>query len=435
GRHRDRLGPRDRTYLEARLSAAPRSSRETIETYEQLTRDLPDRVEAWYVLGDARLHSPLDPGPDWDEQTRAAFQRALDLDPNYFPATQHLTFLLLGKRRPGELQATMLRLRELSPSSVHPFHRGLEEGTGILTLDVDAIRSYLPISLALAAGVHLETSDEAPQDFLPFVETAVAERKRRAVDGRELRAALIAEYHVELSLGRSERAQAARERLIREFDEARLGQAAIDEALWSVGSLEDGEASVVAIDERLQSQSPESFVANNVAELANAEIWRFARDPDYRGRGAEARILQAMPGFQHPERLQVEAYARMLEAWSRTRAGLPAAGESVARVEEILLQQFMNRRLLFAMARIHEERGEYDQALRMLDRRVRFSGFVSPYEVTFWREEGRLAAQAGDTGRAVRAYERYLKARQDADSRVMPEVDSVRAELARLEAG
>ena len=49
------------------------------------------------------------------------------------------------------------------------------------------------------------------------------------------------------------------------------------------------------------------------------------------------------------------------------------------------------------------------------------------------RQEGRLAALAGDTAGAVAAYRRYLLLHQDAEPVLIPRRDSVRAELARLE--
>jgi len=49
------------------------------------------------------------------------------------------------------------------------------------------------------------------------------------------------------------------------------------------------------------------------------------------------------------------------------------------------------------------------------------------------REEGRLAALAGDREGAIRAYRRYLAIRVDPVERIKPEVESVRKELARLE--
>ena len=48
------------------------------------------------------------------------------------------------------------------------------------------------------------------------------------------------------------------------------------------------------------------------------------------------------------------------------------------------------------------------------------------------REMGRLAALAGDREAAVRAYRHYLAIRTDPDPALIPQRDSVRAELAAL---
>jgi hypothetical protein len=52
--------------------------------------------------------------------------------------------------------------------------------------------------------------------------------------------------------------------------------------------------------------------------------------------------------------------------------------------------------------------------------------------VAYHREEGRIAAEAGDTAAAIRAYERYLRIRDNVEPRLRPEVQRVRAELAAL---
>jgi hypothetical protein len=49
------------------------------------------------------------------------------------------------------------------------------------------------------------------------------------------------------------------------------------------------------------------------------------------------------------------------------------------------------------------------------------------------REEGRIAALAGDREGAIRAYRKYLAIRVEPDPSLKPEVEQVRRELARLE--
>jgi hypothetical protein len=48
------------------------------------------------------------------------------------------------------------------------------------------------------------------------------------------------------------------------------------------------------------------------------------------------------------------------------------------------------------------------------------------------RQEGRLAELAGDRRGAIEAYRRYLALRTNPDPSIKPQVEQVRAELARL---
>jgi hypothetical protein len=62
-------------------------------------------------------------------------------------------------------------------------------------------------------------------------------------------------------------------------------------------------------------------------------------------------------------------------------------------------------------------------------------GYAGSFYSTQLREEGRLAALAGDREAAMRAYRQYLALRSDPDPALKPQADQVRAELKRLEAG
>jgi tetratricopeptide (TPR) repeat protein len=84
-----------------------------------------------------------------------------------------------------------------------------------------------------------------------------------------------------------------------------------------------------------------------------------------------------------------------------------------------------------ALARAWEAFGDVPRALAAI--RLRFFHGTGVVEATRCREEGRLAALAGDTTGAIAAYRRFLALRQDAEPVLVPQRDSVRAELARLE--
>jgi hypothetical protein len=85
------------------------------------------------------------------------------------------------------------------------------------------------------------------------------------------------------------------------------------------------------------------------------------------------------------------------------------------------------------VARLAERQGDLRLALRSLRQRDGSCLGDEPwYFSTFLREEGRVAALAGDTIGAIRAYEWYLTLRPNPEPEVAPEDERVGAELARL---
>jgi hypothetical protein len=103
------------------------------------------------------------------------------------------------------------------------------------------------------------------------------------------------------------------------------------------------------------------------------------------------------------------------------------AADSAARVTAIGDTGFE----AMTVARLWEESGDLPRALRMM--RVRAWGFSNDVgEAVRSREEGRLAVMTGDTAGAIRAWQRYLLLRRDAEPSLIPQRDSVRAQLDRL---
>ena len=109
--------------------------------------------------------------------------------------------------------------------------------------------------------------------------------------------------------------------------------------------------------------------------------------------------------------------------------------DALYRLDSLLLATTNARDMMvtignLAAARLYEEEGDLNRALRVVRRR----GFWNPFLSTQLREEGRLAARAGDRAAAVRAYEHYLLLRDRPEPQLEPERDGVRAELRELEA-
>jgi serine/threonine-protein kinase len=128
-------------------------------------------------------------------------------------------------------------------------------------------------------------------------------------------------------------------------------------------------------------------------------------------------------------------WALTVRAQIAARERTPEAAERLRRLDSALVDRpdeqgdaWLYGRLV--AARLHELRGEYAAALA--DIRGDAEGVTAPVAVSFHRDAGRIAALAGDTSTAIRAYERYLRIRDDAGPRLQPEVRQVRAELAAL---
>jgi len=90
---RNRLGPRDRTLLEANLG--PRGNRDNradlLEARERAVSVMPDQADAWFLLGDAYFHEGFRVGgPDARERAVQAFERTVALDSTWVAPVQHL---------------------------------------------------------------------------------------------------------------------------------------------------------------------------------------------------------------------------------------------------------------------------------------------------------------------------------------------------------
>jgi hypothetical protein len=125
--------------------------------------------------------------------------------------------------------------------------------------------------------------------------------------------------------------------------------------------------------------------------------------------------------------------ADLLDALLAGTVRRPDAAATLARLDSTAmlgcctLPQFIN----LVSARLHEQAGDLPGALAAI-RRARWL-FPPQYLSTYLREEGRLAALAADTSGAIAAYRHYLMLRSSPEPSLQPAIDSVRAELARLE--
>jgi hypothetical protein len=126
----------------------------------------------------------------------------------------------------------------------------------------------------------------------------------------------------------------------------------------------------------------------------------------------------------------------LVRAMLAVQRGQADAMALVERVDSILLSYSRRRDYrigfnvsYFTVAALFEELGEPERALEWVRRTGGGQGW---YLSTKLREEGRLAALTGDRERAISAYGHYLALHSDPGPEVLPEVEAVREELARL---
>ena len=126
--------------------------------------------------------------------------------------------------------------------------------------------------------------------------------------------------------------------------------------------------------------------------------------------------------------------AAVLEAWAAVSKRSPDAATLLERADSTV-RGWREREETFSviLGRAWAELGRFDKALVAIRRRHLALGFPVFFGLAeALRLEGRIAAAAGDRPGAILAYERYLLLRRDPEPVMIPQRDSVVAELAAL---
>jgi tetratricopeptide (TPR) repeat protein len=182
--------------------------------------------------------------------------------------------------------------------------------------------------------------------------------------------------------------------------------------------------------DRLRAVSDISIAAGYHATQGDTKALSHALD--------DMRAISSAPDTTGVARIR-ERYQLVLEAQLATLTHRPDLRALLTRLDSVLTSdpegQLVTIGNLVA-ARAWEAAGDLPRAVAALRRTNSLSGLSSPitYHSTILREQGRLAALAGDRDLAIRSYRQYLALRRDADPALRPQVDAVRAELQRLEA-
>jgi TolB-like protein len=434
-RLRDRLTAGDQAYLTAILGPRyPEASdtRERRAAVERLTQVSPGNADGWILHGIFICDGDRG-APDMATRCRAAYQRALALDSlntivvGSAKEWDELLDDTAGLRRDLRL---FVRLDSVSPASIY-LQWSVATTLGDTTM---AHRLALSDSMVSTSAEGLGPIYQIAAYFLRegrgFADVDAALRRSIAIGATESlrRSVENAQYGLAIMRGRDTGQPAPQWWSFAWSNYVRVVNAVFAGA--------DPASAAVAADslERLVG-SPvtggcclERFAAAEWALRASrlATVRRALSDMERYPRSPEGRARS--PG-------EFRVWPLIVAAQLASAEGSPAAAELLSRLDSARVDRDDDSGLTWLYgnliaARLHEERGEYPAALAAI--RGRDGYWFDPAVVTYHREEGRIAAAARDTAGAIRAYQRYLRIRADAEPRLQPEVQQVRAALAAL---
>lgn len=440
---RDRLSTRDRAVLVMYLGSRypePTPTAERLAAAERAADAFPDNLDVWDELGELYFHSGVQLGhPDAPERAAAAWRRALALDSTFSGPLLHMMFLAAARGDTAELRRFGERYLATSPSEFTTVARWrlavtLRDWRG-LERELEHIESGTVPTFELIA----ELWDSIG---MAYADRLLAAAARNATTQRERQAADALGVLVNLNRGRPRAARAADPWFAGTL---RFGYQVL---AWLYG---DGDSTIAAQDVRTYEPVADAPLASEPDERLRqyraacvVEQWRAWQ-------GHRATLDRAIERLDSAGTLQdsarTVAEARTCAAALRALAAVQAqdanADDVVARFDSVIRSGAVHRGAyggldweLLLLAKLYEMRGDVTRALVATRRRSRDGTYPSAFFLSAsLRQEGRLAALAGDREGAIRAYRWYLTLMSDPEPALIPRRDSVRAELARLEAG
>jgi serine/threonine-protein kinase len=451
--YRDRLNSADHTLLElqrGQWSSGP----DMFRKWQAAVSAYPDRPGVWYGLGDTYFHWGMLVGIDSALQRAAeAFRRGWQLDSSTALESS------APERSPvfAEPLTHMVDLAQLEGDTAE-VRRLVRLGLAADTSGEQA--HYLKWHLAVAQG------DSARQAFwenstgargLPGRLISFAHHTGIAVDDGEKAlaedaAGATGEYagflqHLDGVIERN-RGRAYERGAVEEIpgwpDRNELRLRILYALYW------DGDTALAADAARRLARFADAPPAKGAAvrdqyfDICTVSQWRLSGGDTGGAEEAIERLQRAAIPGANPR--DSAAFARYVELCAATLSALqmsaPAHAESRARLVRLdslarthIFQVCCGNAVQGAnlvVARLAEYHGDLPLALRAVRRRASGFGLAVFFMSTFAREEGRLAALTGDTVGAIRAYQHYLALRRNARPSLRPEVDRVRAELAKL---
>ena len=441
---KDRLDPRGRAIVVSLLGPrypARSPEREIIEAREHAVVVAPGDAEAWFLLGDRLFdHGAFFAVPEARPRARSAFYKAFDLDSSFAALLLHLTEIAFEDGDTASVRRMAGRYATLGPQGEHSdYIRYLGaialRDEGALTALRAGMERMDPLSLMAISGELTEAGIGVP-DAQRAAELAA--RRAAATQERETAWVAYSGWMIqELNCGRPHRAveiaQDARALapVPQQVDFLQMLAAVVSEGDQGVGLAACRRALPF-----VSSPPPTNRPLLRTHYLCTYAIglWRLAHGDVASAKRSVKDLLSGT--YTRDSVMFVDRTAgrgRILEALVADAEGRRDAAALTRSLDSVLAagtSQIPEGNLL--LARLLERQGDPRAALAALRRQ--FRGNIA-WLSSYLREEGRLAGLTGDRVGAVRAYRRYLALRYDPEPVLKPEVEHVRDELARLEAG
>lgn len=439
-KQRHRLGRADRAVLDAYVGPRyPRRSTlsELIAAGERATELAPHRAEAWHIAGVYLFWLGEMIGyPAWQSRANDALRHALAFDST---AALTLDFLLRLAAKLRDREA----IRHYAPlyltNNPAAYNADFVRWLAAVMLDDETALAATRSRLAEMARFNLRAIVDEGVSLAVALEDADTAARVYADSLDRRTGAITAIVPFMLNRGRPDR---ARRMLAMAHDgfgqnaDVGLLEFRIYAALYWDGDSSEAATAARSLQAYLDGASaPRGHVWNPETASCALAHWRFAMGDLT---GAEAVLGRIRPLSRTAESYPDEptpVCAAALEAQLARAHGRRNARVALERLDTLLRAGSSLRWMApivgnVIAARLYEERGDLHYALGITRRRT---SWVNQLLSTQLRQEGRLASLVGDTLGAVRAYRHYLALRSDPEPRLRPEVERVRAELARLE--
>jgi serine/threonine-protein kinase len=411
--YRGRLNPQDRLFLTLRQGSrypSPAPWTDRIADAEKTVQSIPESAEAWYYLADNLFHTGrLADLTDPEQRARQAFEKAFRIDSLYGGPIQHMSRLAFVT---GDTAAQRLwTARQVALDSTAEnvllaqwdLFQASRDGAGITRLLTELKSQPLLTTQAILFQNTLDSITIAHQPELMDLFQSLAVARGDRVE--------MATMHAVTLLNRGRPTEAAKWL----------------DTLHSVGTPQSGNFAGLA------------YLYYGSTTMDTMFLTADFRDFIGLARGDPAATQRSL-AFQHArvaaDTLQTFWYRWLpvTEAMLAVRRHDPDAERKVDLADSLWRGRQGNAEFAsIQLARLYQAQGRIDRALRAVRRRYSSNGEPNPAGLAeSLRLEGLFAAQSGDKAGAIRAYRNYLKVRVDPEPSMIPQRDSVRAELAKV---